>query len=293
MAFPATPKSASGNPGEAAAPAYLLRIAHLWHLTSLDAPTVAVVWLLAFAWAANILLPLWLPCTLALATWAVYIGDRLLDARPAHSAASPLACNLRPRHYFHWRFRRFFIPAAAISGITAILLARHFMLPDARTRNTLLACAALAYFTSVHHPSRLISRFTIPKELLVAVLFTLTCIAPTWFRMASGQLWLLAPALAFIALAWLNCHAIEVWESPTSGSSSEIRRLALTGAALGLLAAAASFNQPRSALLLVSATASSLLLALLQACRTRLEATTLRAAADLVLLTPLLLLVMR
>ncbi len=268
----------------------------LWHLTSLDAPTVSVTWLLAFAWAGHVSLPLWLPCTLALATWAVYIGDRLLDARPAPSAASLQPRNLRPRHHFHWRFRRFFIPLSAASAVAAILLARHFMLPDARTRNTVLACAALAYFTSVHHPSRLISRFRIPKELLVAVLFTFTCIAPTWFRMASGQmgqLSLLAPALAFITLAWLNCHAIEVWESQSTGSSPEIRRLALIFATFGLLAAAASFSQPRSALLLVSAAASAMLLVLLESLRTRLDATTLRATADLVLLTPLALLVLR
>lgn len=53
-----------------------------WHLSSLDAPTVAVVWSLGFAWAAGVRLPVWIPILLALVAWAVYIGDRLLDARP-------------------------------------------------------------------------------------------------------------------------------------------------------------------------------------------------------------------
>lgn len=55
----------------------------LWHLSSLDAPTVAVVWSLGFGWAAGVRLPFWVPVLIALGTWAVYIGDRLLDARSA------------------------------------------------------------------------------------------------------------------------------------------------------------------------------------------------------------------
>jgi len=58
----------------------------LWHLASLDAPTVAVVWTLGFAWAASVRLPPWIPVLLALATWAVYVADRLSGcaAVPAH-----------------------------------------------------------------------------------------------------------------------------------------------------------------------------------------------------------------
>ena len=52
-----------------------------WHLASLDAPTVALVWSLGFAWAAGVGLPVWAPLLLALVAWAVYVGDRLLDAR--------------------------------------------------------------------------------------------------------------------------------------------------------------------------------------------------------------------
>src|SRR3954453_13929114 len=37
-----------------------------WHLASLDAPTVAVSWACAFAWAADRALPLWAAALLAL-----------------------------------------------------------------------------------------------------------------------------------------------------------------------------------------------------------------------------------
>lgn len=53
----------------------------LWHLSSLDAPTVAIVWSLAFAWTANVRLPWWVLVLLPLGVWTVYVADRLLDAR--------------------------------------------------------------------------------------------------------------------------------------------------------------------------------------------------------------------
>jgi hypothetical protein len=41
----------------------------LWHLSSLDAPTVAAVWSLGFAKAAGVRLPEWGPVLLILVTW--------------------------------------------------------------------------------------------------------------------------------------------------------------------------------------------------------------------------------
>ena len=79
----------------AKAPAVL----RLWHLTSLDAPTVAVVWTLAFARATGVQLPTWVPLLIALGTWTVYVGDRLLDARSGLRSCS--FNRLRERHFFH------------------------------------------------------------------------------------------------------------------------------------------------------------------------------------------------
>ena len=273
----------------------------LWHLTSLDAPTVAVTWTLAFAWAFQIHLPLWLPITLALATWSAYIADRLLDAYRAHKPQtgvphiSILRCGidgLRPRHLFHWQHRRLFLPTAIASAAAALTLVLINMPPTARTRNSVLAAAALAYFTSVHNPWRLPSpKLRIPKELLVALIFTLACAIPTWARISTGRLVLLIiPILTFIALAWLNCQAIETWEAATR--RAPILPLAATLATLSLLAAIfLAQHHPRIATLEAAAAVSAALLALLDRTQHRLTPTNLRAAADLVLLTPLALLI--
>lgn len=269
---------------------------HLWHLTSLDAPTVAVVWTLGFAWAARVRLPGWVPLLVALVVWGVYVADRLLDARA--DLARGTSRRLRERHLFHWHHRRWLIPMAALAATTAgaILLGR---VPVAvRERDSVLAAAALAYFTQVHAPQRLGPRGSagkrlrgiLTKELLVGLLFTAGCVLPAWSRTQAPAWSLAAPALAFALLAWLNCALIDAWESPAA-ERPQLRALTY---ALALALGAGSFavgvglGEIRIALLLDAAAVAALLLVVLNARSQRLRPLTLRALADLVLLTPLL-----
>ena len=274
---------AAARPVDAPAP---LR---LWHLASLDAPTVAAVWGLAFAWAAHIALPRWIPALLALGTFAVYVADRVLDARRA--LRSGAVHTLRARHLFHWRHRRALVPLAAIAAVAAACLIFSRMPAINRARNSVLAAAALMYFSGVHgaHQAPTWLRRIFSKELLVGVLFTAGCAAPAFSRL--GSVWptpLLAAMAFFAALAWLNCHAIEEWES--AARPEHTVRLGVLLGACGIAAAAFSLHaDPRIAALLAAGSASALLLALLGSLRTRLTPLALRAAADLVLLTPLVL----
>ncbi len=261
-----------------------------WHLSSFDAPTVAVVWSLAFAWAAGVRLPLWTPVALALVAWSVYIGDRLLDARAG--VRQPALEQLRERHFFHWRHRRVLIPLAAVAALAAAGIVLVSMPIGFRAPNTLLAAAALAYFSGVHSHRRLPRIVT--KEFLVGVIFTAACALPTYLRLRGhgGGIWpLLAPAVYFAALAWLNCSAIGRWEAGVRRSGGA--GVQTLGAALALgglfLALATATAHPREAALLAAGAAAALLLALLDRSRDRLTPLALRALADLVLLTPLLL----
>jgi hypothetical protein len=259
----------------------------LWHLTSLDAPTVAIVWTLAFAWAWHLVIPVWLVLVIGLSAWTFYIADRLLDAQRARTP-------LRLRHRFHWRYRRIFVPLAAAAGAAALVLVLRNMPARIEARNSLLAVAALAYFTGVHSGRQ---RKLLPKELLVAIVFTVTCATPSLWR-APHPLEILPVLLIFSALAWLNCTAIERWESETVAANNvlvEVRRYAVALAVLGMLAAlgAAALGQPRTALLLLAAALSAGLLGQMDLLRKRLSVTALRVGADLVLLTPLVLLAWR
>jgi len=283
--------SVAASRDQLGAPAVL----RLWHLASLDAPTVAAVWTLAFAWAAHVRLPPWIPLLLALAAWSVYIADRLLDARSAIRANNLTI--LRDRHRFHHLHRRFLLPITVAAALAAVWIVFTQMPIAARERNSALAVAALAYFTRVHSPGRLpsfgISRL-LKKELLVGLLFTAACALPAISRASSPEtkLPLLPAALFFAVLAWLNCHAIEAWESSeTSPYTPQIQTqaalLGIGGMALALLLAPA---HSRAAALVLCGVGSALLLALLDRFRGNITPLALRAAADLVLLTPLALL---
>ncbi len=289
-----------------------------WHLASLDAPTVAVVWSLAFAWAGRVRLPLWVPVLLALATWSVYVCDRLLDALAGLRAPAPHT--LRERHRFHWRYRRALLPMAIAAACAAAGIILAFMPPLARARDSVLAAAALAYFSSVHS-GRSAWQFRLPwprsfpgKEFLVGVLFTAGCVLPAWHRphavAAPGStIWVFwIPAVAFAALAWLNCSCIARWESTDelwpaqSGNAKDFLGVGhphppatfYAGVLLAcggfLFAAVGALANPRPAALLAAGAASALLLALLDRRRAHMTPLALRAAADLVLLTPLALL---
>ena len=72
-----------------------------WHLLSLDAPTVAVVWCWFFAAAFRVSLPPTALVTLALGTWCVYVADRLLDGWRSVDMT-----DLRDRHWFYLRHRK-------------------------------------------------------------------------------------------------------------------------------------------------------------------------------------------
>ncbi|MGH9599639.1 MAG: hypothetical protein ACRD27_07220 [Terracidiphilus sp.] len=263
----------------------------LWHLASFDAPTVAVVWSLAFAWAAGVRLPIRAPLLLALAAWSVYIGDRLLDARSGLRA--PDLHQLRERHFYHWRHRHALIPLAVAAALAALGIVLAFMPLRARTPDSLLAAAALAYFSGVHSRRKLPRLVT--KEFLVGAIFTAGCALPAWLCMRGrcAQSWpLFVPAIYFAALAWLNCHSIARWESGSEHPrGTGVQPLGAALALAGFFLAAAVFAaHPRTAALLAAGALSALLLALLDRMQGRLVPLALRALADLVLLTPLFLL---
>lgn len=287
----------------------------LWHLVSLDAPTVAVVWTMAFAWAANIRLASWEPVLLALITWFFYVSDRLLDARVG--LRSPALHELRDRHYFHWRHRRLLASMALVAAACAAVIVLEYAPLVVRERGSLLGAAALAYFSGVHGTPKLSRlRRALPrllsKEFLVAVLFTAGCVLPAWTRIraAVGPVgwWFVIVGVYFAALAWLNCASIARWEREniehkTDRPSTEIKWFSrrwcewvngMAGPAIawaGLaLAFAVAASHTRTAALLMAGASSAVLLALLDRARLRITPVALRAAADLVLLTPLLLL---
>jgi len=266
----------------------------LWHLASLDAPTVAVAWSLGFARTAGVDLPLWVLVLIALGTWSVYVGDRLLDVHSALRSAN--FSGLRERHYFHWRHRRVLLPLAITAASVAAGIIFVLMPAGVCEHDSFLAAAALAYFSRVHsqHLQTAWPFSFLSKEFLVGVLFTLGCGLPTLSTLhftgaIHSRYWPFLMAIAFFAtLAWCNCRAIEHWES---GSVSRIVATLNILGIVGFLGAVAYAATPPVSAIFAAGSASALLLAVLGCLRSRLTPIAVRSAADLVLLTPLFLLV--
>lgn len=267
----------------------------VWHLASLDAPTVAIVWASAIAWAAGVHLETWITLLLACGTWTVYVGDRLLDARRAIRSGNHAA--LRERHYFHWRHRLKLLPIAACTAAVAIILIVRLMPVAVRERDSLIAAAALAYFSGVHAQTKLPAWMTriASKEFLVGVLFTAGCAAPALSRLHwnDASAWTEWPVLAcilfFAVLAWLNCTAIKIWESSIRNTSFHWFAAIICIVGLAASLTLSFSNTPASGLICTGAV-SAFLLFLLDHVRNRIEPLTLRALADVALLTPAILL---
>ena len=210
----------------------------LWHLLSLDAPTVAALWTWFLAAANHIRLPLTATLAMAAAVWTLYAADRLLDARlldarpldnrpleahPLHHLHSPIA-DLEPRHLFHHHHRRAFRTGILAASLALTLLLPR-LTPAALHLYLILGVLLFAYFILIHLPTANLPSAQspapapplsrrLPKELAVGVFFSAAIFIPTVARDPSLRALLLPAALLFALLCSLNCLFIYAWEHP-------------------------------------------------------------------------------
>jgi hypothetical protein len=265
----------------------------LWHLLSLDAPSVAAVWTWFIARIAGIRLPTATIVAMFLAVWILYAADRLLDAR---ALGWPL-CNgerapgLELRHLFHHRFRTRFLSGIVLATCTlAVLLPR--LQPAALRLYTIEGALLFGWFLLLHAMPRTLR---LPKEFAVGVFFAAACFTPTVARHPGLALSLLPAATAFTILCTLNCLYIHRWESGADTvpahawvqlAAGNVQAICVAEVA-GCAVLAATLRAHFAAMPIACGLAALLLLGL-DRIRGRLDRTVLRAAADLALLTPLL-----
>jgi hypothetical protein len=273
----------------------LWRVPVYWHLLSLDAPTVAVLWAWSFARAAHLRIPFVSIAVLGIGTWLIYVADRLLDVRsPAHPA-------LRERHFFHARHSRVLLFASPAAG--ALLLGLIAIMPPAARRDdTILFAISMLYFAGVHLPALRLRRW-FPCEVAVGILFALANAVPAWAEPGSPHAQLAWLVLLLAGLCTLNCIAIETWER----SANVVRSIAVPGIAVGVAVASIVLllvrgtQIPGEFEICAAVFASAILLFMLDALhRRRAQRSSvpegrarfllaLRVAADAALLTPALL----
>jgi hypothetical protein len=265
----------------------------LWPaLLSLDAPVVAVLWLLLFSRALRIGVPGTETAVLAMAVWLIYVADRILDSF-RESEREPLA----PRHWFYREYRAAFVaPFCAILLLTAWLAWTRI---DERTLRGGVALAAIvaAYFGVVHLSGNRAQRW-FPKELAVALLFCAGTCLPIFTRVHGVSATEVAAFVAFVMIAWINTALIEYteWitlregeaERPAAFTIAVARWSATLGIAIAALAlgamAAPEFRALRP--VLFAEAGSALALAVLGGSWRRVSSQVLRISADAVLCTP-------
>jgi hypothetical protein len=271
----------------------------VWHLLSLDAPTVAALWTWFIASANHVDLPLSSILSMALAVWMLYAADRLMDVRlleiePARHEG------LEARHYFHLRYRGAFLAGILLaSGVLAALLPQ---LDVAAIRLYLILGGLVAgYFLLVHATSDAATRekgaHRLPKEIAVGFCFAAATFIPTVARRPELRLPLLPTAVLFAALCSFNCLFIYAWEHEdrrTNRPTHAITRVALrnlvslTAALIGSSLVVALFDRQVPWPIPFTNALSAAGLLLLHRRRHAIARTTLRAAADLALATPIL-----
>lgn len=294
MAITASPTRTRTAAHPASPPLRRYNLLALWHLCSLDAPTVAVVWTAFIARASHVSLPATSLAAMGIAVWILYAADRLLDARLLASPVSP-PDGLEARHFFHHRHGKVFLTGIALGSIVLIPLL--LAIPFAAIRLYLIEGSLLIGWFLLIHATR--STLRLPKELAVGLFFAAAVFIPTVSRNPALRLPLIIPALLFATLCSLNCLFIYYWEHQQSGipaCAHPTTRLALSHlpalAVVLALASLASIRFEHSPIAAASLLAI-LFLSLLHINRHHLHRTTLRAAADLALLTPLLFLLHR
>lgn len=248
----------------------------MWHLLSLDAPTVAALWTIFLADTVHAKLPWTAPLALAVAVWIFYAADRLSDAQASSS-------ELEERHRFHARHRRGFLMAIACAA--PILAALLIALPtEIRTAWLLLVLPLCGYAAAVHW-----LKLRIPKEMMVGLFFAAAVAAPCILQEPGPVQGMVT--VAFGMLCWLNCVGIARAERAATGRVTgwlvqNFRGVTLTFAVVACVLAIV-LSQSRDALLAVAF--ASALLHLLDRMEGNLSPLRMRALADAALLTPVLL----
>jgi Na+/H+ antiporter NhaD/arsenite permease-like protein len=266
----------------------------LWHLLSLDAPTIAALWICFIARCCGISLPFTAPAAMFIAVWILYAADRLLDAQNPTTPSS-----LEERHHFHHRHRTLFVTMIAFAAVALAALTPE-LFPRALRLYALLGALLAGWFLLIH--TRLAHERRLPKELAVGLFFAAAIFIPTIARRPDLRLHLLAPAILFATVCALNCMYLYAWEHPgdrpnanwtTHFATHHLTHIAIVifvAALIGVIwLALPSHRTPAVWPIPAACAGSALLLLLLDRNRAKLSPLHLRAAADLALLTPLLL----
>jgi hypothetical protein len=206
---------------------------------------------------------------LVLAVWLIYAADRTLDAWTGSCA--------RPRHEFYRKHWKSLLPLWILALAAGSTLAWTRLTPELLVCGIALATVVAGYFVLLH-----LGVLQKTKEAAVAVLFALGATLSAWPNVRSAVD--IEAIILFSCLCWINCVAIERWES------AAVQRWPIAAAAGVVALAAVPLLFTGRPVLGGAVAASSLAFVLLDCGRRRFSRDALRVLADVALLSPVFLL---
>ena len=217
--------------------------------------------------------------------WLLYAGDRLLDGVSGEE-------DLEERHRFHRRNRRGFLVAMVVA--VAILLPLVLAIPWGLLKLYLQLVGLLFVWFGLVHGVAPGTGLRLPKEVMPGVFCATATFVPVWAAVGFQHGELDFAALCFGQLVTLNCWTIFAWEhdevseahATTQFGVRWLREATIVGVLMPL--AASCLAGPYLAPIFFAIALASASLWIVAKSRASLRPTDLRAAADLVLLTPLL-----
>ncbi len=199
----------------------------LWpNLLSLDAPFVALLWQILFLRCFHVAPALAPAVLLAASVWLIYAADRALDVWRGECGS--------PRHRFYRAYWRVLLPVWMLVLAGSAWLALECLPPVLLRRGCFLLAAVAAYFLVIHAfpgtrvsvnmfggnlKSRASGQPPFLKEASVGLLFALGASLAAWTNVHTA---VDAASIAlFFILCWINCAAIQKWESNSWASQTD------------------------------------------------------------------------
>jgi hypothetical protein len=253
----------------------------LWpNLLSLDAPLVAVLWQVLFVRCFHGVLDAVTSILLVTSVWLIYAADRALDAWRGERSS--------PRHRFYQQHWRVLLPVwTAVLAASAWLALRELPAVLLR-RGCVLMIVVVVYFAIVHGLARR-APVVWSKEASVGLVFALGASLAAWTNVrtiADG-----AAIALFFVLCWINCAAIQKWESGdfsrAYGRRIHLRRSAVSWGAVGVAVVAGVLLWMDHPILGGAEMVSACAFVWLDRVRRRLSPDALRVLADVALLSPM------
>ena len=258
----------------------------LWpNLLSLDAPLVALAWFWMFAKAWGVVsLPVSLPITMALAVWAIYAVDRVVDSRKSSPRAS-----LERRHYFHRKYRWIFITVVIVVAIWSIYASLLVLSQTVLFYSFFVILLVTCYFALVIF-QRSDQHTGLMKNALAGMTFSYGVAAGVHAYspiVSFHQMVISQEVILFGGICILNMTAIDFWE--LEGEDGEDASaligtgcLLLGGLAMFFSTQSDAFNRPFFYAVMIGSAG----IYILNRCRSRLDQDGRRLWVDLVLLAP-------